>query len=136
VKRFWRVGVLVAGLTSLAGPATAAGDAARGEKLFMGFLRCNNCHSLEPGVTKVGPTLAGLFGRKAGSAEGFTQYSEAMMNSDVVWNKENLNKFLTDPQKFIPGNKMIEGGYRVVGQVISDQHRADLIAYIVKATEQ
>ncbi len=135
MKRFWFVGVLVAGMTALAGQAVAEGDAAKGEKLFKGFLRCYHCHSLEPGVTKVGPTFAGLFGRKAGSVVGFDQYSEAMVNSGVVWDKETLNEFLSGPQKFIPGNGMMEGG-RVVGHVSSDMHRADLIAYLKKATKQ
>jgi cytochrome c len=135
MKRIWFVGVLLAGMTTLAGQA-AEGDAAKGEKLFKGFLRCNNCHSLEPSVTKVGPTLAGLFGRKAGTVEGFNQYSEAMLNSGIVWDEKTLSEFLMDPQKFIPGNKMIEGGYRVVGQVSSNQHRADLIAYLKVATKQ
>ena len=133
MKRFRFFGLLLAGMTALAGHATADGDAAKGEKLFKGFLRCNNCHSLEPGVTKVGPTLAGIFGRTAGSLESFDQYSEAMANSGVVWSEETLNNFLADPQRFIPGNLMIEGGYRVVGQVRSDQHRADLIAYLKEA---
>ncbi len=61
------VGVLVASMIVLAGQAAAEGDAAKGEKLFKGFLQCSSCHSLEAGETKVGPTLAGLFGRKAGS---------------------------------------------------------------------
>lgn len=135
MKCIWFVGVLVAGMTALTGQAAAEGDAAKGEKLFKGFLRCNNCHSLEPGVTKVGPTLAGLIGRKAGSVEGFNQYSEAMVNSGVVWDKETLNEFLSGPQKYIPGNGMMEGG-RIVGYVSSDRHRADLIAYLKEATTQ
>ena len=93
MKRFWVVGVLVASMTTLTSQAVAEGDAAKGEKLFKGFLRCNNCHSLEPGVTKVGPTLAGIIGRKAGSVKGFNQYSEAMVNSGIVWDKETLNEF-------------------------------------------
>ena len=134
MTRFWLIGVLVSGIGAFSGQAAAGGDAAMGEKLFKGFLRCSNCHSLEPGVTKTGPTLAGLFGRRAGSVEGFKKYSEAMVDSGVVWSEETLNEFLSDPQKFIPGNGMIEGGYRVVGQVTSDRLRADLIAYLKAAT--
>ena len=88
MKRFWFVGVLVAGMIALAGQAVAEGDAAKGEKLFKGFLQCSACHSLEVGETKVGPTLAGLFGRKAGSVEGFKQYSKAMANSEVIWDEK------------------------------------------------
>ncbi len=71
MKRFGLVGVLVAGMITFAGQAGAEGDAAKGKKLFKGFLHCSSCHSLVAGEAKVGPTLAGLFGRKAGSAEGY-----------------------------------------------------------------
>ena len=135
MKRFWVVGVLVASMTTLTSQAVAEGDAAKGEKLFKGFLRCNNCHSLEPGVTKVGPTLAGIIARKAGSVKGFNQYSEAMVNSGIVWDKETLNEFFSGPQEYIPWNGMIEGG-RIGGYVSSDRHRADLIAYLIKASTQ
>ena len=133
-KRTCVAGILVAGTAVLAGQAIADGDAAKGEKLFNGFLRCNACHSLEPGVTKVGPSLAGLFGRRAGSEEAFEKYSPAMVTSGVTWNEDTLEKFLANPQKFIPGNTMTEGVSRVVGRITSDQHRADVIAYLKVAT--
>ena len=118
---------------ALTGQAVAQGDAAKGEKLFKGFLRCNNCHSVEPGVTKAGPTLAGIFGRKAGTLEGFKKYSKAMVNSGIVWDEATLDQFLTNPERFVPDNKMKEGA-RFVGRVSSHQHRADLIAYLKAAT--
>ena len=95
----------------------------------------NNCHSLDAGETKVGPTLAGLFGRRAGSVEGFTQYSEAMVNSGIVWDEETLNKFLKNPKDFIPGNSMMMEGY-YIRPVSSDQHRADVITYLKEVTAQ
>ena len=122
---------------ALAGQAVAEGDPAKGEKLFKGFLNCSNCHSLDAGETKVGPTLAGLFGRKAGSVEGFKQYSEAIVNSGVVWDEETLNKFLKNPKEFIPGNSMMIGRYYIRDpSVSSDPHRADLIAYLKLITAQ
>ena len=127
--------VLAAGALASTTQAKAEGDAAKGAKLFKGFLRCNACHALEPEVKKVGPTLAGLFGRKAGSVETFDQYSDAMANSGIVWSEETLSAFLADPQKLIPGNRMKEGGY-VVGRVSSKQHRVDLIAFLREATTQ
>ena len=130
------VGFLVAGMIALAGQAAAEGDAAKGEKLFKGFLDCSSCQSLEPGETKVGPTLAGLFGRKAGSVEGYKRYSKAMANSEVVWDEENLSEFLKNPKKFIPENTMEFEPGGMVPRVSSDQHRADLIAYLKEATAQ
>ena len=139
MKSFRLAGVLVLCVIALPGQALAEGDPAKGEKLFKGFLRCSNCHSLDAGETKIGPTLAGLFGRKAGSLEGFKQYSEAMMNSGVVWDEETLNKFLKNPKEFVPGNSMVnsmltEGNY--IRPVSSDRHRADLIAYLKLITAQ
>jgi cytochrome c len=136
MKRFGFVGVLVAGMIALAGQAAAEGDAAKGEKLFKGFLQCSSCHSLEVGETKVGPTLAGLFGRKAGSVEGFKRYSKAMANSKVIWYEETLSEFLKDPRKLIPENKMEFSLGGMVPRVSSAQHRADLIAYLKEATAQ
>ncbi len=74
----------------------------RGEKVFR---RCKSCHKLAEGKHGSGPSLAGVFGRRAGSAEGYN-YSDAMKNSDVVWNAETLNEHLLDVAGFIPGNKM------------------------------
>ena len=126
------VGVLVIFMIALVDQSVAEGDPANGEKLFKGFLNCSNCHSLVAGETKVGPTLVGLFGRSAGSVEGFNQYSEAMVNSGVVWDEESLDKFLKNPKEFIPGNSMMMEGY-YIRPVSSDQQRADLIAYLSTA---
>ncbi len=136
MKRFGLVGVLVAGMIALAGQAAAEGDVAKGEKLFKGFLQCSSCHSLEAGETKVGPTLAGLFGRKAGSVEGYKRYSTAMTNSTVIWDEETLSEFLKNPKKIIPENTMEFEPGGMVPRVSSDQHRADLIAYLKEATAQ
>ena len=116
--------------------AMAEGDPAKGERLFNGFLRCYACHSLEPGVTKVGPSLAWLFGRAAGTADGFDGYSDAMKASGVIWYANTLNEFLADPQKFIPGNRMAVDGYFASDIVSSPQNRADVIAYLEKATKE
>jgi cytochrome c len=135
MKRFKLIGGLVVCMIALADQTVADGNPAKGEKLFKGFLNCSNCHSLEAGETKVGPTLAGLFGSKAGSVEGFTQYSKAMVNSDVVWDEDTLNEFLKNPKEFIPGNSMMMEGY-YIRPVSSEQHRADVIAYLKEATAQ
>ena len=120
------VGVFMAGMIALAGQAAAQGDAAKGEKVYK---RCGGCHSLEAGKKKVGPSLAGLFGRKAGSVEKF-KYSKSMASSDIVWDEETLDAYLKNPKKYIPKNKMAFRGLK------KDQQRADLIAYLKEATAQ
>ena len=135
MKRYSFVGVLVAAVTVVAGNSVADGNVNNGEKLFKGFLRCHACHSLEPDETKAGPTLAGLFGRRAGSLESYDEYSEAMVDSGVVWDDDTLSAFLADPQKYIPGNLMIRHGSHAK-RVTSVIHRADLIAYLKAATMQ
>lgn len=75
-----------------------------GEKLFR--LRCGICHSIDPDRPSViGPHLAGIFGRPAGSIEGFA-YSEAMRSYGKKWTVENMNEFLEKPGELVPGNRM------------------------------
>ena len=67
-------------------------------------------------------------GRKAGAGDNF-DYSAAMKNSGIVWNDENLTKYLMNPSKFLPGNKMAFPGIK------NDQEIADLLAYLRQATQ-
>ncbi|HML10162.1 MAG TPA: cytochrome c family protein [Stellaceae bacterium] len=68
--------------------------------------KCKICHSLDKGgANRVGPNLYGVFGRKAGSVAGFA-YSDAMKNSDIVWDDDTLARFLRDPKGSLPGNRM------------------------------
>ena len=81
-----------------------------GEKLFR--LRCGTCHSIDPDRPSViGPHLAGIFGRSAGSVAGFA-YSEAMRAYGEKWTPESLDSFLEKPAELIPGNRMALGGMR------------------------
>src|SRR5690242_4520757 len=88
---------------------------------------CAECHS-DPTLhkNKLGPSLAGVVGRHAGTADGF-QYSDAMKKADLTWTPELLDRFLTDPRSVVPDNKMSEMGYPGV----SDAHdRAEIIQYL------
>lgn len=105
--------------------AKAAGDVKSGEQVFN---QCRPCHSLEVGKNGVGPTLHGLFGRKAGSDPGY-HYSAAMKSSGVIWNDDTIKKYLADSQSFIPGNKMVFVGIKNEAQL------DDLIAYLKEATQ-
>ena len=107
-----------------ASPSLRAADVEKGKAVFE---QCAACHSLgEPGDYD-GPMLKGVIGRKAGSLEDY-RYSAAMKRSDVTWDATTLDKYITDPQTFIPGNRMAFAG-------IADRaERDDLIAFLTIAT--
>jgi cytochrome c len=102
-----------------------AADIAAGQTIFN---RCKICHSVEAGKNMVGPSLHGLFGRKAGTIDNYT-YSEAMKNSGIVWDDDTLTKYLHDPKAFVPGDKMAFPGIK------DDAQLADLLAYLHQATQ-
>jgi cytochrome c len=78
----------------------------RGQKLSS---PCWACHDFYGTQNKVGPHLSGLFGRRAGESS-FPGYSQAMRESQIVWNEQTLGRFLTDPQSFVPGTTMVSPG--------------------------
>ncbi len=102
------------------GAASAAGDPAQGKKVFK---KCKACHLLKPGRNKLGPLLLGVVGRNAGTLKNF-KYSGAMRNAHIVWTADNLDKFLADPRRFIPGNRMTAAAVR------REKDRANLIAFL------
>lgn len=112
---------ILAALAAASLAASAAGDPARGARLFH---PCGHCHSTAPGEHGVGPSLAKVFGAKAGGVEGFARYSEALKASGKVWDEDNLDRWLADPVKLVPGNTMAFPGVRNAAA------RADLIAYL------
>ena len=73
------------------------------------FAVCKACHSVEPGKNGIGPSLAGIWGEKAGAVPGF-EFSDAMKASGLTWNQATLDRYLTDPRGTVPGTKMAFGG--------------------------
>ena len=69
------------------------------------FSRCAGCHSTQAGQNKVGPSLAGVFGRTSGSVPGYT-YSAALKNAHLTWDEQTLDKFLQNPAGLVHGTKM------------------------------
>ncbi len=112
----------VAALLALPGtlPA-AAGDAAAGLRLFR--TQCAACHSSEPGINKIGPSLFGVYGRAYGTAPGF-RYPVASHDAAVVWTDESLDKYLTEPKSVLPHGVMPYAGLSDPAQ------RADIVAYL------
>jgi len=116
--------ILVGMLAAL--PAAAAlaqsGDADRGARVFA--QQCAACHSVEPRRHLTGPSLAGVWHRRAGNAPGFVRYSDAMRRADVTWNERTLDTWLRDPAGLVPGNQMSFQG------IADNAARRDLIAYL------
>ena len=104
--------------------APVGGDVVAGRQVFR---KCQVCHSLEPGKTLIGPSLAGVIGRKAGSLPGY-DYSPAMRQANIVWDAKSLDAYVADPQKVVPGNKMPFPGLKTL------QDRIDVIGYLAAST--
>ncbi|WP_442681104.1 c-type cytochrome [Sphingomonas sp. ASY06-1R] len=100
--------------------ASYTGDADKGKGVFV---TCQTCHSIDAGVNKIGPSLHGVVGRKAGSIAGYS-YSAANKSSGITWTPEKLFQYLEDPQHVVPGTKMTFAGFS------DPQKRADVIAYL------
>jgi cytochrome c len=98
-----------------------AQDAAAGEKVFA---QCRACHQMgENAKNAVGPHLNGLFGRTAGSVEGYN-YSPANKNSGITWDEAIFREYIQNPRAKIPGTKMVYAGLK------DEQRINDLIAYL------
>ncbi|MGH8864237.1 MAG: c-type cytochrome [Burkholderiales bacterium] len=119
-------GLVIVTLSLFGARAHAAGDIDRGARAARA---CMACHSFAPGRHMTGPSLAAVWGRKAGAAEGFARYSDALKRSGVVWDRQHLDAWLTNPASVIPGNAMVFGG---IGDADT---RADVLAYLQAVSE-
>ena len=104
---------------ALVAPALAEGDAANGEKVFR---RCMACHVPDDETNRLGPHLGDVYGRQAGSVEGYT-YTKGLADADFVWDEATLDPWLADPKAVIPGTKMVL-------KLAKPEDRADVIAYL------
>lgn len=93
------------------------------------FQKFQACHTLEPGKTLVGPSLAKLIGRHAGLLEGF-DYSDAMKKASIVWGAATPDAYLADPQKVVPGNHIPFLGLK------SETDRHDVVALLAAARQR
>ena len=109
-------------ITLGAPPLVLADDAvlAQGERVFRN--QCRGCHSLTPGMHIAGPSLHGVVGRPAGDVADF-EYSRALQDAQLVWTPEALDRFLTDPDAFLPGTRMVFWG-------LPENARQPLIDYL------
>ncbi|MFY9837659.1 MAG: c-type cytochrome [Xanthobacteraceae bacterium] len=106
--------------------AFSDGNPTRGQRVFGA---CAACHSLQPEQNMTGPSLAGIWNRKAGSLASFNRYSPALQSANIVWNDKTLDDWITDPQHLVPGNQMTFDGIKDARQ------RADLLAFLKQATQ-
>ena len=108
------------GQTGTAG-ATGAADLEAGKKAF---IKCQVCHSVEKDVSKIGPSLHGVFGRKAGTLASFPGYSDPMKASGITWDEKTIAEFLKNPRTYIPKTKMLFIGTK------DDAEISNLLAYL------
>ena len=101
--------------------AAHAADPAAGQAVFK--TQCAICHSVAEGKNMIGPSLAGIVGRKSGTVDGF-RYSAANKGANIVWGAAILDKYLTAPKDVVPGTTMTFAGLK------DGAKRGDLIAYL------
>ena len=105
-------------------PANAMGDPVRGRQIFA---PCRTCHYPEKGYGHHnGPSLFGVFGRRAGTQEGFLYYSETVKRSNLIWTPALLDAWLANPGSLFSGTNMMFVG------IPDARDRADLIAYLAQ----
>ncbi len=91
---------------------------------------CRECHAFDKGDNRLGPSLYGVVGRKAGIVSGFS-YSDSLKSSGITWDEKTLDKWITNPNAVVPGNNM---GAIFSGLADADQ-RAKIIAFLKQDTQ-
>ena len=106
--------------------ASEDADLTSGQLLFNNA--CRTCHSTREGDNRLGPHMRGIIGRKAGSLPNYS-YSSAMRGANFVWDEENLDRFIANPDETVPGNNM-----KPYGGLASAESRGTLIAFLKTLT--
>jgi cytochrome c len=101
-------------------------DVASGQLVFNNA--CRTCHTTKEGDNRLGPNLYRIVGRKAGSLQTY-RYSSAMKGADFVWDEEELDRFMANPEQLVPGNNM-----KPFSGLASPQDRAKVIAFLLSGT--
>ncbi|MEX2449670.1 MAG: c-type cytochrome [Rhodospirillales bacterium] len=114
------IGAFIGTLTP--GPAHA-GDAAKGKVVFN---KCKACHDIRPGKNRVGPSLHGVFGRKAGTAPKYSYLG--LKGADFVWDEPLLMEYLQDPKAFV--KKRGQSRTKMIFKLPDKRQREDVIAYL------
>ena len=109
-------------LASLAPVAAAQEESDEGQVAFNNS--CRTCHSFKAGDNRLGPSLHGIVGRKAGSMEGFA-FSSAMKSSGLTWDASNLDQFIENPDKVVHGN-----GMKPFGGIADAGERKKIVDYL------
>src|SRR5256885_7923845 len=127
-RKFTTVAVLTWGLVYAAAIIVSAAPA-RGETAKAGpeafNNNCRTCHSVKEGDNRLGPALNKVIGRKAGTAPGYLNYSQALKSSGITWDAATLDKFITNPDAVVPNNNM-----KPFKGVSDEAVRAKIIAFL------
>ena len=125
---------LAAGLSACGSPSEPpAGEVATAETSLAAaptdarpasFSQCSSCHAVQAGSNGIGPSLAGVFGAKAGHLGVAYKYSDALLASGLTWDEAALDEWLTMPSKKVPGTKMVYAG------MADPAKRKELIEYL------
>ena len=111
-------------LVLLSGAALAQNDVSPDEARLAFNNHCRTCHVTNEGDHRLGPSLHNIVGREAGSVPGFA-YSSAMRDSTVVWDEENLDRYIENPDAVVPGNNM-----KPYSGITDAAERARIIAHL------
>lgn len=123
------ISLAAAALASLAFAGTAAADTGDDSGKLAFNNACRTCHSINEGDHRLGPSLHGVVGRKAGSIDGYG-FSAAMKQSGITWDAATLDKFIASPDTVVQGNNM-----KPFGGIDDPKQREEIVTYLQSISE-